>query len=101
MKIKRRKVWTVRWMFQRFLSRLLQCRLYRISPQGILRESTTLERHRLYSPYAAFIRRCISRPPPTLKIKSLLVIPSYSPACSVVDDSLCDHLLFGVKPQCR
>ncbi|GFX56880.1 hypothetical protein TNCV_3566521 [Trichonephila clavipes] len=27
-----------------------------------------------------------------------LIVPSYSLTCSVEDDSLCDHLLFGVKP---
>ncbi|GFW91415.1 uncharacterized protein TNCV_3375811 [Trichonephila clavipes] len=39
--------------------------------------------------------------PPPLKIASLLVVPSYSFACSVVDDSLWDNLLFGIKPHSR
>ncbi|GFU57449.1 uncharacterized protein TNCV_3636141 [Trichonephila clavipes] len=39
--------------------------------------------------------------PPPLKIESLLAVPSYSLAFSVVDDSLCDHFLFGVKPHSR
>ncbi|GFT40688.1 hypothetical protein TNCV_442541 [Trichonephila clavipes] len=38
---------------------------------------------------------------PSIKIESLLVVLSYLPAYSVVDDNLCDHLLFDVKPHCR
>ncbi|GFW10862.1 hypothetical protein TNCV_4919811 [Trichonephila clavipes] len=39
--------------------------------------------------------------PPALKIESFLVISSYSPEYSVMDDNMCDHLFFGVKPHCR
>ncbi|GFY17681.1 uncharacterized protein TNCV_1074161 [Trichonephila clavipes] len=65
--------------------------------------STTLERDKLSSPYTASIHRCIPRPPipPPPKTESLLVVPSYSPACSVVDDNVCKRLLFGVKPHCN
>ncbi|GFS78630.1 hypothetical protein TNCV_3148271 [Trichonephila clavipes] len=74
------------------------------SPHWPSRNILCLERLRLYSPYTTFIRQCIAWPqtPSTAKNRTTPRCPSsYSPACSVVDDNLCNHLLFGVKPHCH
>ncbi|GFY10988.1 hypothetical protein TNCV_1125091 [Trichonephila clavipes] len=74
------------------------------TPQGIFCaipqhfNDTGCTHHTQHSSVDAFHRLQLS---PPLKIESFLVVHSYSLACSSVDDSLCDHILFGVKPHSR
>ncbi|GBN35029.1 hypothetical protein AVEN_211785-1 [Araneus ventricosus] len=71
--------------------------------KNLLHHSTTVERLKtvltVHSLHPSIHFHSLQLPP-LLKIGSLLVVPSYLPACSIVDDNLCDHLLFGVQPHC-
>ncbi|GFX99098.1 uncharacterized protein TNCV_2492791 [Trichonephila clavipes] len=91
-------------MFQRFPPKLLQCHLHRIGPQGIFcviaQHVNDIDYTHRTQPSSVDAFHGLQLPPP-LKIEPLLVVPSYTPACSVVNDNLCDHLLFGVKPHYR